>query len=85
MNDQYQEHFFDLVNILSLYVGLENMQENRFQSAQNDVQSANDRQAKYLLQEVNRRFDEQNRILAEQNKMLEKLLEVMEGEAHHAQ
>lgn len=85
MNDQYQEHFFDLVNILSLYVGLENMQENHFQSAQNDVQSANDRQAKYLLQEVNRRFDEQNIILAEQNHMLEKLLEVMEGEAHHAQ
>lgn len=50
MSDQYQERFFDLVNILSLYVGLENMQENRFKSAQNDVQSANDRQAKYLMQ-----------------------------------
>lgn len=49
------------------------MQENRLQSAQNDVQAANDKQAHYLLQEINRRFDEQNR-------MLERLIELMEQE-----
>ena len=61
----------NLINILSFVVGLQNMQENRMQSAQNDVQAANDKQAHYLLQEINRRFDEQNR-------MLERLIELME-------
>ena len=67
----------NLINILSFVVGLQNMQENRLQSAQNDVQSANDRQAEYLLNEINRRFDDQNKILEEQNRMLERLIELM--------
>ena len=68
----------NLINILSFVVGLQNMQENRLQSAQNDVQSANDRQAEYLLNEINLRFDEQNKILEEQNVMLDRLLELLE-------
>lgn len=74
MNSQYQgqnNELINLINILSLVVGLQNMQENRLQSAQNDVQAANDKQAHYLLQEINRRFDEQNKIL-------ERLIELME-------
>ena len=68
----------NLINILSFVVGLQNMQENRLQSAQNDVQAANDKQAHYILQEINRRFDEQNKILEEQNVMLARLLELLE-------
>ena len=82
MNSQYQgqnNELINLINILSLVVGLQNMQENRLQSAQNDVQAANDKQAHYLLQEINRRFDEQNKILYEQNVMIKKLLELLEG------
>lgn len=82
MNSQYQgqnNELINLINILSLVVGLQNMQENRLQSAQNDVQAANDKQAHYLLQEINRRFDEQNKILDEQNIMIKKLLELLEG------
>ena len=81
MNGTYQgqnNELINLINILSLVVGLENMQENRLQSAQNDVQAANDRQAEYLLNEINRRFDEQNKILEEQNVMLARLLELLE-------
>ena len=66
MNTPYQDQnneLINLINILSFVVGLQNMQENRLQSAQNDVQAANDRQAEYLLDEINRRFDEQNRTL----------------------
>lgn len=40
----------------------------------------NDRQAEYLLNEINRRFDEQNKILEEQNRMLDKLFELLEFE-----
>lgn len=50
------------------------MQENRLQSAQNDVQMANDRQAKYLLEEINRRFDEQNVILRNIQKELNEMI-----------
>lgn len=53
----------NLINILSFMVGIENLSENRIQSAHNDVQIANDKQAEYLLNEINRRFDEQNKIL----------------------
>lgn len=72
--DNQNNELINLINILSFVVGLQNMQENRIQSAQNDVQSANDRQAEYLLNEINRRFDEQNKILEEQNVMLARLL-----------
>ena len=83
MDNPYQDQnneLINLINILSFVVGLQNMQENRLQSAQNDVQAANDRQAEYLLNEINRRFDEQNGILEEQNGMLARLLELLEGD-----
>lgn len=83
MNAQYQDQnneLINLINILSFLVGLENMRENQMQSAHNDVQAANSAQAEYLLNEINRRFDEQNKILEEQNVMLARLLELLEGE-----
>lgn len=67
------EEFFDMLNILSLILGYENLQENRQQSRHNDVQAANNAQAEYLLNEINKRFDEQNKILEEQNIILNKL------------
>ena len=81
MNTPYQDQnneLINLINVLSFVIGYSNLQENRLQSAQNDVQAANDRQAEYLLNEINRRFDEQNKILEEQNRMLERLIELME-------
>ena len=82
MNTPYQDQnneLINLINILSFVVGLQNMRENELQSAHNDVQAANDKQAHFLLQEINRRFDEQNKILDEQNVMIKKLLELLEG------
>lgn len=67
-----------LIDIIALFIGLQNLYENRVQTAQNDVNTANDQQAEYLLSEINRRFDEQNEILAEQNRMIESLLEKIE-------
>ena len=74
MNTPYQDknnELIKLINILSLVVGSQNMQENKLQSAKNDVQEANKNQERYLFQEINRRFDEQNR-------MLERLIELLE-------
>lgn len=73
MNNQNQRQFdiLDILNILSFLLGIENLQENREQSAHNDVQAANDQQAHYLLDEINRRFEDQNKILRNiENKML---------------
>lgn len=63
MNNQRQFDILDILNVFSFLIAIENLQENRDQSAHNDVQSANDQQAKYILDEISRRFEEQNAIL----------------------
>lgn len=62
----------DLLNIVSILIGLQNLQENREQTAHNDVQIANDNQAKFLLDELKKQFDEQN-------KMLKEILEILKN------
>ena len=63
--EQRQFDVLDILNVLSFMFGIENLQENRTQSAHNDVQAANQQQAEYLLGEINKRFEEQNKILGE--------------------
>ena len=58
-------NFFDILNLASLIIGVQNLQENRQQSAHNDIQAENQRQAEFLLAEINTRFEEQNKVLAE--------------------
>lgn len=66
------DSFMDAVNILSLMIGLQNLQENREQSAHNDVHTENDVQAKYLLSELTKQFEEQNKLLNKIILLLEK-------------
>lgn len=61
MNDN--DRFLDLINAVSLIIGIQNLQENREQSAHNDIHAENDRQAKYLLAELTKQFEEQNILL----------------------
>lgn len=74
MNEQQQYYFSNAINLLALALGFENLQENRQQSAQNDVQTANDKQAEYLLEKINERFDEligiMNRNTTEQTEVI---------------
>lgn len=58
-----QNDFSNGLNILSIILALENLQENRQQSKQNDVQAANDKQAKELLATINEQFEKQNVML----------------------
>lgn len=67
-----QLEFSDLLGVLSLYLGIRNLNENEVQSdaqmkllRDNDVQAANDKQAQYLLTELGRKFEEQNQMLKE--------------------
>ena len=56
-------NFFDIINLASLILGIQNLSENRQQSAHNDIQNANQNQAEFLLREINRQFEEQNKLL----------------------
>lgn len=71
--NQREFDFMDVISILSLALGYENLLENRQQSAQNDVGAANDAQAKFMLEEINRRFEDQNKVLAEIQQRLQSL------------
>lgn len=61
----------DAIGLFSLYLGMLNLYENREQSAHNDVSAANDKQAQYLITELDRKFEEQN-------EMLKKILSILE-------
>lgn len=63
----------DVLGVASFMLGLENLSENRQQSAQNDVNAANDKQASYLLSEIGKRLDMQDRTLEAILKKLERL------------
>ena len=68
-------NFFDILNLASLIVGIQNLQENREQSDHNNIQAENQRQAEYLLAEISRQFQEQNKMLKEILDALNKMLE----------
>lgn len=61
------------IDILALVIGFQNLYENRQQSAQNDVNEANEREARYILEQIGKRLDEQDA-------MLRRILEIL-GEA----
>lgn len=62
----------DLLSILSFLIAIQNLDENRQQSAHNDVQAANARQEQHLLRAIKDMFEEQNRMLLDQNEVLER-------------
>lgn len=66
----------DFLQWFSIYLGYQNLIENREQSAHNDVEKANQEQAEFLLNKLSEQFEEQNKIL---NKILEKLGGVNNG------
>lgn len=72
-------NFLDMLNAISVIIGMQNLKENREQSAHNDVQIANSEQAKYLLCEIAKQFEEQNKILLEQTNMLKEILNILKG------
>lgn len=72
MNNNRQFDVFDIISFISFFIGFENLLENRSQSAQNDVNAANDKQAKVILYEINKRLDKQDAMLEEILKVIKK-------------
>lgn len=58
-------NYSDLLNALSLILAIENLKQNEAQSQYNDVHRANDAQAEFLLENINKRFYEQNETINE--------------------
>lgn len=63
----------NLLNVLSILLGYENLMENRQQSADNDVNMANQKQAKQILDDLHEQF-------AYQNRLLEEILKILKGD-----
>lgn len=72
------ENEIDILAVILILLGMQNLQENRLQSKHNDVQVANNNQAKLLLEDIHRQFDLQNKILEKQTVMLNKILVLLE-------
>lgn len=77
---QNSEMFGNFLDLLSVWVGYENLIENRQQSAENDVAKHNREQSKSLLMDLHAQFDKQNEILEYQNKLLEETIRILKGE-----
>lgn len=71
-NQNQQNQIELLLSAVSIILGYENLIENRSQSAQNDVNAANDKQAQYILEQIKALFDAQNKMLGEIIEKLEK-------------
>ena len=63
----------NLLNVFSILLGYENLIENRQQSADNDVNMANQKQAKQILDDLHEQF-------AYQNRLLEEILRILKGD-----
>lgn len=74
MFNQNENYFMNAVDILALLIGLQNLFENRTQSAQNDVNAANEREARYLLDELGKRLDAQDAMLEDILARLDEML-----------
>lgn len=70
----------NLLDLVSIFIGLENLVENRQQSADNNVNAANQRQAKEILDDLHKQFDKQNAMLEYQNHLLEEIILLLKGE-----
>lgn len=64
-NENQQLNAIDILSVLSFIIAIQNLDENRAQSAHNDVQVANAKQEQHLLQEIKKMFEEQNKMLNE--------------------
>lgn len=79
-NQNNNDMIGNLLNLISIMLGYENLMENRQQSADNDVAKHNKKQSDALLQDLHAQFDKQNEMLEYQNHLLEEILFILKGE-----
>lgn len=80
MNDVSNDNFGNLLNLISILLGYENLMENRQQSAENNISKSNQEQAKQILDDLHEQFNEQNAMLGYQNQLLEEILNLLKND-----
>jgi hypothetical protein len=76
--NNFNNNFFDILNLASLIVGIQNLNENREQSPHNDIEAENQKQAQFLLAEIRRQFAEIKDLFAEQRTILRHIVDALE-------
>lgn len=70
----------DILNVIGIMLGYSNLIENRQQSANNDIETHNQKQAQQILDDLHKQFDLQNNLLYYQNSLLHEILNILKGE-----
>lgn len=68
------ESFYNLINILSFWIAILNLEQNIEQSKEQDINKANEKQQKEILDDIHKQFEEQNEILYSLEKKIDELL-----------
>lgn len=68
------ESFYNLINILSFWIAILNLEQNIEQSKEQDINKANEKQQKEILDDIHKQFEEQNELLYSLEKKIDELL-----------
>ena len=55
--------FLDMINILSFWIAVMNLEQNIKQSKEQDINKANEKQQKEILDNIHKQFEKQNQLL----------------------
>lgn len=80
--EQSEFNSLDMLNILSFWIAILNLEQNIEQSKDQDIHKANDKQQKDMLEAIHREFDEQNQRLSLIEHRLDKIIQDLGGNKH---
>lgn len=66
--------FLDMINILSFWVTVMNLEQNIEQSKEKNINKANEKQQKEILDNIHKQFEKQNQLLYSLEKKIDELL-----------
>lgn len=65
--------FLDMINILSFWIAVMNLEQNIEQSKEQDINKANEKQQKEILDNIHKQFEKQNQLLYFLEKKIDEL------------
>lgn len=66
--------FLDLINILSFWIAVMNLEQNIEQSKEQDINKANEKQQKEILKNIHEQFEQQNELIYSIENKIDELL-----------
>lgn len=80
--EQSEFNSLDMINILSFWMAILNLEQNIEQSKDQDIHKANDKQQKDMLKAIHGEFDKQNQRLSLIEHRLDKIIQELGGNKH---